>query len=285
MPVLSAALQDENAVVRRTAVRLLVEAGAPARSGLVEALDNADALVRRAALSALCDPPSVENLPHLSKATTDPDPFMRLAAVNLLVQIKPRSQEVHDLLDRARQDEAVTVRQIAARAVWPFFKETVSVRDRKDWDHEIKVAQTIPLPEDGWKFRTDPKEEGHLQKWFAPDYEDAAWAAIEIGSAWEEQGHAYDGVAWYRGWFDLPEKPTYLAVEMAFGGVDEIAWLWINGEFVGQHDLGTAGWDKPFALDVTRELKWGQRNQITVRVHDSAYAGGIWKPVDIQVLQ
>jgi hypothetical protein len=36
---------------------------------------------------------------------------------------------------------------------------------------------------------------------------------------------------------------------------------------------------------VTHELKWGQKNQITVRVYDSAYAGGIWKPVSVQVLQ
>jgi beta-galactosidase/beta-glucuronidase len=177
------------------------------------------------------------------------------------------------------------VREVAAKALWPFFRETVSVRDRKDWDHDIKVVQTIPLPVEGWRFKTDPKEDGHLQKWFAPTQDDSAWLPIEIGKAWEEQGQVYDGVAWYRGSFDLPAKPSCLAVELAFGGVDEIAWVWLNGEYVGQHDLGAAGWDKPFALDVTAALKWGAENQITVRVYDSAYAGGIWKPVDLQVLQ
>lgn len=285
IPALSAALNDENLVVRRTAVRLLVEAGAPAMKALTKALDNSDALVRRAALVALCDPPGPQSLPHLAKAITDADHFVRLAAVNLLVEIKPRTQEIQDLLEQACQDKSAPVRDIAARAVWPFFRETVSIRDRKDWDHEIKVSQAIPLPDDGWRFKTDPKEDGHLQKWFAPDFDDSSWEPIRIGSAWEEQGHAYDGVAWYRGSFDLPEKPEQLATEIAFGAVDEIAWVWINGQYVGQHDLGTAGWDKPFALDVTKELKWGQKNQITVRVHDSAYAGGIWKPVTIQVLQ
>jgi hypothetical protein len=290
IPALAAALQDDNLVVRRTAVRLLIDVGPPAKATLTAALDNSDALVRRAALSAVCDPPDATCVPCLKTAVKDPDPFMRLAAVNLLVQIKPRTQEVQTLLEGARQDESVPVREVASRAVWPFFKETVSVRDRKDWDHEIKVVQEIPLPTDGWRFQTDPKENGHLQKWFAPTYNDSAWTPIKIGSAWEEQGQKYDGVAWYRGTFDLtatgPARPEkLLAIEIAFGGVDEIAWVWLNGEYVGQHDLGTAGWDKPFTLDVTKELKWGQKNQLTVRVYDSAYAGGIWKPVTIQVLQ
>ena len=285
VPALAGGLQDANLVVRRTAVRLLIEVGAPARTALTGALDNADALVRRAALSALCDPLTAEALSHLKKGLADADPLMRLTAAQLLVQLKPRTQEMNDLLEKARTDEADAVREVAAAAVWPFFKETVSIRDRKDWDHDIKVSQEIPLPTDGWRFKTDPKADGHLQKWFEPTYNDSAWLPIKIGAAWEEQGQKYDGFAWYRGTFDLPAKPQCLAVEMAFGGVDEIAWVWINGQYVGQHDLGTEGWDKPFALDVTKELKWGEKNQITVRVYDSAYAGGIWKPVTIQVLQ
>lgn len=285
IPALSAALQDRNLVVRRTAARLLVEMGAPAREALAKALDNSDFLVRRAALWAVCDPLTGDSLPHLKKALKDSDPLMRLTAVNLLVQLKPRTKEVNDLLEQARQDESGPVREVAAQAVWPFFKETVSIRDRKDWDHDIKVVQTIPLPKDGWRFKTDPKADGHLQKWFEPTFDDSTWLPISIESAWEEQGQKYDGVAWYRGSFDLPAKPDHLAAEIAFGAVDEIAWVWINGQYVGQHDLGTEGWDKPFTLDATKELKWGQKNQITVRVYDSAYAGGIWKPVRIEVLK
>ena len=285
VPALAAAWEDENLVVRRTAARLLVEMGAPARETLTKALDNSDFLVRRAALWAVCDPLTGNSLPHLKKAIKDSDPLMRLTAVNLLVQLKPRTKEINDLLDQARQDESGPVRDVAAQAVWPFFKETISIRDRKEWDHDINIVQTISLSKDGWRFRTDPKADGHLQKWFTPTLDDSTWLPISIESAWEEQGQKYDGVAWYRGSFDLPAKPDSLAAEIAFGGVDEIAWVWINGQYVGQHDLGTEGWDKPFTLDVTKELKWGQKNQITVRVYDSAYAGGIWKPVKIEVLK
>lgn len=285
VPALAAALQDENLVVRRTAVRMLVEVGAPAREALAAALSNSDALVRRAALSGLSDPLTPEALPHLARSIGDPDPVMRLTAVNMLVQLTPRTEEITGLLEQARKDEFGAVRDVAARALWPFFKATVSIRERKDWDHDIKVSQTIPLPKEGWRFKTDPNADGHLQKWYEPGYDDSGWLPIKIESAWEEQGQAYDGYAWYRGSFDLPEKPDCLAVEIAFGAVDEVAWVWVNGQYVGQHDIGAEGWDDAFTLDVTKELLWGQRNQITVRVHDSAYAGGIWKPVSIQVLQ
>lgn len=285
IPALTAALQDDNLVVRRTAARLLSEIGSPARAALVSALGNQDVLVRRAALTSLCDPLTAETLPYLQSAMKDTDALQRLTAIQLLVQLKPRTQQIQDLLDGARKDESGPVREVAARAVWPFFKESISLRDRKDWDHDIKVIQTIPLPKDGWRFQTDPREDGHQHKWYEVGYDDSNWPLIQIASAWEEQGYNYDGVAWYRGTFTLPAKPECLGVEIAFEGVDEVAWVWINGQYVGQHDLGKEGWDKPFALDVTKELKWGQSNQITVRVYDSAFAGGIWKPVSIQVLQ
>ena len=285
IPTLSAALQDENLVVRRTAVRLLVDLGAPARAALIPALDNDDVLVRRSALATLCDPPTAENLPHLAKAMKDADPLVRLTAVNLLVNLKPRTQEINTILEGARQDGSQQVRDVASQAVWPFFRENISLRDRKDWDHEITVVQTIPLPTEGWRLQTDPKQTGHLQKWFDPSFNDSAWKPIKIAATWEDQIGPYDGVAWYRGTFDLPAKPQQLGTEIVFGAVDEIAWVWLNGQYIGQHDLGTEGWNIPFALDITKELKWGEKNQITIRVQDSAFAGGIWKPVTIQVLQ
>jgi len=285
IPRLAAALNDEDPVVRRTAARLLAEMGPPARSVLLQALNNADFLVRRTALVALCTPLTPAAQPVLSQALQDPHLLVRLTAVHLLVALQPRTEAVTELLNRARQDEAPAVREVAAQALWPFFRETVSIRDRQDWDHALQVVQTIPLPREGWRFQTDPQQDGHLKGWMEPSFDDSGWAPIHLEEAWEPQGFKYDGVAWYRGWFDLPAEPEHLAVEVRFGAVDECAWVWINGQYVGQHDLGPEGWDRPFTLDVTSALRWGQRNQITVRVYDSTQAGGIWKPVQLEVLK
>jgi hypothetical protein len=54
---------------------------------------------------------------------------------------------------------------------------------------------------------------------------------------------------------------------------------------VGQHDIGPDGWDKRFAMDASEFLKWGAENQITVRVLDRKFAGGIWKPAYLEVLK
>ena len=102
---------------------------------------------------------------------------------------------------------------------------------------------------------------------------------------WQQAGYDYTGVTWYRRTFDLPEAPENFAVDIAFGGVDESTWLWVNGEYAGDHDIGPGGWNVPFRRDVTQLLRWGETNHITVRAMNTAHGGGIWKPIDIEVLQ
>jgi len=83
----------------------------------------------------------------------------------------------------------------------------------------------------------------------------------------------------------MPEKIDSNAVEIAFGAVDEAAWVWLNGEYLGCHDLGLEGWNQPFEVDCRKEVRWGAENVLAVRVLDSGAAGGIWKPVRIDVLK
>lgn len=103
---------------------------------------------------------------------------------------------------------------------------------------------------------------------------------------WEDQGFAdYDGVAWYTIKFKMPEKIDSNAVEVVFDAVDESAWVWLNGTYLGAHDVGPEGWKESFAMDCTKEIQWGKENVLTVRVFDAAYAGGIYKPVRIEILK
>jgi hypothetical protein len=62
--------------------------------------------------------------------------------------------------------------------------------------------------------------------------------------------------------------------------VDETFSLWINGQYVGASE-GDPGilWDEPVAVEITGKFRQGAKNRITMRVHDSANAGGIWKPI------
>ena len=135
------------------------------------------------------------------------------------------------------------------------------------------------LPED-WLLKLDWRDEGLKSKWFEPATSLADWKPIKIADWWEPQGISYDGVAWYRlTWRvprDAPEK-----LWLAFGAVDEAAWVWVDGKLAGQHDVGDVGWNQRFLIPVTGLLKPGQEATIVVRVLDGDRYGGIWKPIKL----
>ena len=199
--------------------------------------------------------------------------------------MQPRSDAVLALLEKASGDGHEKVREIATRATWPFHRESTSLRDRQALDRDITVATTIPLPPGGWRFSLDPRRDGHKKDWFDPAFDAALWDTISIEQAWQQAGYEYIGVAWYRRTLELPARMDHLAVDLCFGGVDESAWVWLNGVYIGQHDVGPSGWNDPFRLDITQEVRWGTTNQLTVRAMNTAHAGGIWKPVELEVLQ
>ncbi|MEW6359260.1 MAG: HEAT repeat domain-containing protein [Planctomycetota bacterium] len=261
-------LNDKDLVVRRTAARKLTDMGQAAMPALVEALKNDDLVVRRIAVIAL-GRVGGDAAPHLAGALKDKEPVVRQSAVVALASIRPSTEEILKLLEDATKDEDARVQEAARSAVNNFFE----------------VVEGIRLPADNWAFQTDPQDKGRTEGWFKPDLDDKGWKRIRVETAWENQGIQHDGVAWYRRTVDLPKKPDRPRAVLHFGAVDECTWLWVNGEYAGTHDMGPSGWDKPFQIDVTGLVRWGEPNQIAVRVHDSAMAGGIWQPVELRVLK
>lgn len=285
MAELERQLDSSSLLVRRRAARKLAARGIETRLLMEKAFRNSDFLVQRTVLRALCRLPGIDPVSYLKTAVENSHHLVRLAAVEELAQIQPRTSEVTSLLTKARTDESQAVSIAANKALWPFHKTNVSIRDRLDYHYDVQIASTIRVQKTGWKFHLDPQRDGHLKKWYARSFDDSTWKTIQIEGARQKFGYDYIGVAWYRGWIALPSKPEHVAAELHFRGVDEHAWVWINGEYIGQHAIGPIGWDQPFRLDVTKELRWGQTNQITVRAMNTANAGGIWRPVEIEVLK
>ncbi len=286
VPVFAKALADPHPVVQQTAARLLRELGDAGRSALLDALDHENAIVRRVAVLATGGLPSEDALPRLKVAIGDEHPFVRRTAVDVLIGIRPRTTQVVELLNAAREKADDAMRKMINKALWPFRRDFVLIRDRQDWDHDVRIVQTIPLPKEGWKFRLDAERSGHLKGWHKAEFDDSAWDDIAIEQVWQDAGHDYIGVAWYRRTITLPAKPEkFNAVELRCKAVDECAWVWVNGVYVGDHDMGPEGYDKEFQVDVTEQLKWGGPNQITIRAMNTVGAGGIWKPVQIEVLE
>ena len=288
LPTLIAAMKSPNVMIRRAAVRSMALIGAPAQSALTAALkSDTDPLVRRTALRALTQTENSGNLAVYESAMSDDSGLVRAAAVQAVADLHPYTPEITALLKKAQQDESTNVSQIASQALWPFHKDGVSLRDKPAFkDHQLSVVETFPLPIDGWKFQLDAGQTGQEHDWFGANFSDTKWQNIKIADTWESQlNKQFDGVAWYRRSFTLPAKPAQVGTDIVFDSVDESAWVWINGQYVGQHDVGPNGWNQRFAMDVSDVLKWGEENQITVRVLDRKQAGGIWKPVYLEALK
>ena len=282
---------ESNPILRKTALRKMSEYGREAVDFLGNVVrTDEDAQIRQNALLVIwkiCG----DDLDHalVMDCIQGEDDVLREKAASIYFGQNPLAPErMAEALQLLQTVQDLQVRSILFQATWPFHRNVTLLKNRADWDHEVELAQEFPLPLDGWAFHLDPKMDMHLtEKCYQPDYDDSEWAKISIGKIWEECGYeGYDGIAWYRITFDAPARPEICnAAELHFGSVDESAWVWLNGQYVGEHNIGSIGWDIPFSLDVSDLIRWGEPNQITVRVQDVAHAGGIYKPVELQIMK
>ncbi len=149
----------------------------------------------------------------------------------------------------------IDYKQTAPTAEQEKYMVTAASRDHGEAFAELlKTHQLLTdLPKDGWMFRIDPDELGVAQQWFAPDLDQQAWSPIEVGKFWHEQGWDYDGYGWYRRSFAMDSIPAGKTILLAVGAADQSATVWLNGQKVGEHDVGGVGWDKLFTCDITHQ--------------------------------
>ena len=167
---------------------------------------------------------------------------------------------------------------------WPVFKDHFASGKRYSrYAHRPpripyaynKVAE-VPVQ---WKFYPYPEEyQGDQDPILsAADFDDSDWATIDIGQAWEDQGYeGYDEGAWYRARIEVDAEEGR-PVHLAFGGVDNNAYVYVNGTFVGEHH----GWNTPFILDISETVKYKGRNVVAVRVYDGMEMGGIYGTIEV----
>jgi len=158
----------------------------------------------------------------------------------------------------------------------------------QDFD-EVKKAppKETPNPWSEWRFRTDPDNCGLDKGWQTVTFDAEAWKPIKVPAHWSRTwAGGYLGYGWYRTTFRVPAEWVGQQVNLNFGGVDEQAWVYINGKLVGEHTVKFTGlgpaklWKKPFTIEVVpAHLRYGAENTLVVRVHASVSNGGIHKPV------
>jgi beta-glucuronidase len=118
-----------------------------------------------------------------------------------------------------------------------------------------------------WNFKVDWKNEGRKQKWFTRalrspkkipvpcsynDYFKDAAIRDHIGDVWYERS------------FLVPASWRGRRIVVRFGSATHHARVWVNGRAVGAHKGGFL----PFECDVSRSVRFGKRNRLTVVVNN-----------------
>ncbi len=336
IPQLIAALDDNSALVRRTAAHLLVRIGEPAREGFSVALENDDFQVRRIIIYGVAEMgilndywgtilldthPSIRRdlqlyffeeypipkgdqidaiISDLANAYATGDDAKRLHVVEIVATLDPDSRAARRLMLKAINDSHPVARETAYTVIrdqiTPQWEEARVIIEQaaaddlpaiQDIGFEIKRkvlgVEDITLPSRSWRFKTDPDGVGREQGWYAVNFDDSEWMNnARTETHWGRfLDEAYIGPAWYRRNIDVPAVTGWDVALLRVNGADEEAWVWLNGEYVGEHTMGTAGWDVPFMLDVSELVKTGQTNKLAILVKNTAGGGGLWRPIEL----
>jgi beta-glucuronidase len=122
---------------------------------------------------------------------------------------------------------------------------------------------SIPLSGE-WCFSIDKDQIGEERGWADPAFDDSAWTTVNVPHTWNVMADYYEfeGLAWYRRGFVIPIKAQNTHLRLRFEAVFYLARVWLNGQYLGQHEGGYT----PFGFDVTSLVKSGEKNVIAIQV-------------------
>ncbi|HXR48234.1 MAG TPA: glycoside hydrolase family 2 TIM barrel-domain containing protein [Candidatus Limnocylindrales bacterium] len=132
----------------------------------------------------------------------------------------------------------------------------------------------------------------------AANFDDSSWTNVNLPHTWDiadgqsyPASNYYQGISWYRTHFTPDGGYTNRHFFLKFDGAFRVADVYLNGNFLGEHDGGFAA----FVFDVTPYLNVGGDNVIAVEVNnafnanipplaaDFTFWGGIYRDVHLLV--
>jgi beta-galactosidase len=131
----------------------------------------------------------------------------------------------------------------------------------------------------------------------ASGFDDSSWTNLSLPHTWNSAdgqdggNNYYRGIGWYRCRFTPNGSYTNRQFFLKFDGAFSVADVWINGNFLGQHQGGFAA----FVFDATPFINVGADNVIAVKVNnaynanipplsaDFTFFGGLYRDVHLLV--
>ena len=131
----------------------------------------------------------------------------------------------------------------------------------------------------GWTVKTAPDLKELGETFFRPDFDDAAWTKADL----QAKEDPYQGrYVLYRKWIEVPAAWKGKKIGVIFGGVDDDAVVYLNGQRLAEHK----GYDQEFIVDITAAAKPGEKDLLAVLADNSGGGGaGIWRPVALELTE
>jgi hypothetical protein len=147
------------------------------------------------------------------------------------------------------------------------------------FEHNDDTKFIVHFPE-LWKFKI-----GDNEQWSNPDFDDSKWQQIIAQTLWDYQGfEEYDGFAWYRVQFDVPQNVQNEKLFVFLGKIDDIDEAYLNGVRIGNTgSIGGTRWKDKIQEEYqevriyripSSVVKFNQKNVLAVRVYDKMKFGG-----------
>lgn len=221
------------------------------------------------------------------------------------------------LIQFRRQHESLLISDYVAAALIESRRFDIeALLDKKFSGKESEASDQNAIealvPWSTWFFRKDQQDVGVRQQWFVADlirsakgiwaYDEGGrtfdidrnyWTPISVPARLSETSVGdYHGYGWYVTTFVGPDSWKDKKVTLHFEAVDEQAWVYLNGQYIGEHTVKSTGkpvgelWNQPFKLEVPAGLiVAGEENLLVVRVHSASGATGVWGEVGGYVLE
>lgn len=127
-------------------------------------------------------------------------------------------------------------------------------------------------PEELLQYWYTTNDEGTIQNWAKPDFDDSNWEMRAVPGGWDATALlSFDGTGWYRTTFVLPKDWEGKDLELGLGPIDDMDTTWVNGVFVGSEP----GFNIPRKYTIPATVLKPGKNIIAVRALDTGGEGGI----------
>ncbi|MBI3919904.1 MAG: hypothetical protein HY318_00700 [Armatimonadetes bacterium] len=133
----------------------------------------------------------------------------------------------------------------------------------------------LELSKENWRFALDSTVGQTSAECVKTGYDDSSWQQVKLGET-----PSYTGKAWYRFRFSGPVLAGNMRAFLTVPTADEFARVWLNGEYVGEHDLNRYGYSY-FSIEVSKSYKPGADNLLVLQMDNRKGASGITNPLKL----